>query len=156
MSSYLFGSVTGSALTNEPALVAMLTVFVVTLLLGGGVWLLARNYHSANPLAEKQLKRLGGWLFWAGLIALGVAGSFYENVLLNKRFFMYLALLAIYAIVLYTVYFKFARYAELYREQQAERDRRRKYIPAPHTLGKGRSTAAERPPGGRRRRRTGR
>lgn len=142
--NYLFGQVSGDALTVEPAMRAMLIVFVTTTLLGLVIYLAARRLEPAKRLQIEHLRRLGGWMLSVGLTALAVSWFFYEGALFTRRFFLYLMLFAVYAVVLYALYYKYTRYAELDRMERAEQERRRTYVPAPHTLTTRRTTARTR------------
>ena len=152
MLSYLFGRVSGTALTTEPALFAMLVVFGVGLLVGVALWLLSRRFRGSNPLAARQTRRLGIWLFGVSAFALTVAGFFSQDALFTRRFWLYLMLLLLYAVIGYALYFYFTSYPRLERQQQVEREKRRKYIPAPHTLAKGGGAGRSRSSRGKRRR----
>ncbi len=136
MITYLFSPVFGTTLTLEPTLTAILAVFVVTTLVGAGVWLLSRRYRHSDPLAHRQLGRLGQWLCYTGIGALIIAACFYEDALFNRRFWLFLMLVCIYAVVGYALYSYFRRYPALERAQEEQRSRRQKYVPTPHSLGK--------------------
>ena len=153
MFNYFFGPVAGTALTSEPALFALLITFAVSLVISVLVLILVRRYRSSNPLAAKQLNRLGQALLWFSVAALLVCGFFYEGAIFTRRMWPYLMLLPIYGTILYAMYFYFTRYPDLERVQQADREKRRKYIPAPHTLGPARASATPRTSDRRRRRR---
>lgn len=140
--SYLFGQVPGDVLTAEPLLLAMLIFFGVTTLVGVAIWIASRRLGRSDVLAARHLGRLGQALVWAGGIALLVSGVFYEGTVLNRRFWIWLVWLAIYAVVFYALYFRYTRYVELQKARDAEQARRKRYIPAPHTLGMGRPTAS--------------
>ena len=132
--NYLFGQAPGQALTVEPPLLAMLVFFGVTTLLGALLWFVARRHHSLHDLAQAQLARLANWLFWTGAVALLIAGFFYEGALFRQRFWLYLLLLPIYAVIAYALYFRYTRYPELHRRRQEALARRRRYVPAPESL----------------------
>ncbi len=151
---YLFGQVSGDALTVEPAMRAMLIVFATTTLLGIVIYLSARRFDPDKRLQIDHLRRLGGWMLSVGLTALAVSWFFYEGALFTRRFFLYLMVFAVYAVVLYALYYKYTRYAELERIERADQERRRTYIPAPHTLTTRRSTAKSRVSGKGGKRRT--
>ena|GEM_PF-1177867 len=142
--NYLFGQVSGDALTVEPAMRAMLIVFATTALLGLVIYLSARRLEPSKRLQIEHLRKLGGWMLSVGLAALAVSWFFYEGALFTRRFFLYLMVFAVYAVVLYALYYKYTRYAELERIEHADRERRRTYIPAPHTLTTRRTTAKTR------------
>lgn len=134
MLSYLTEQAPGDALTLEPALFALLVVFAVATLLGALIWLLAGRRRKYNPLAATYLGRLGTTLFWVGLSALIVAAFFSQEALFVRRFWLYLMLLSLYAVMAYALYFYFTSWPELAERQRAEREKRRRYIPAAHTL----------------------
>ncbi len=150
--SYLFGPVAGGALTAEPALLAMLIFFAISTLTGAIIWYASGRYRRSNPLASRQLNRLGQWLFWVGLAALTISGMFHENALFNRRFWLYLMLLAVYVVVFYALYFRHTQYPHLQRAQEAEQARRKKYVPSPQTLGMNQQQTSGEPTNRRRRR----
>lgn len=141
---YLTDDVTGESLTDEPALLAMLIVFFITTAVGLAIWFLSRRYEARNPLAASKLNLLGNALGWTGVTALIIAGCFSQNALFTRRFWLYLALLAIYAVLFYYAYYYLTQYTELERIQRQEREARRKYTPAPHTLAGGKEPTTTR------------
>lgn len=158
MINYWFRPVEPEVLTEEPALLAILITFVVTVLAGMVYLLISRRLRAGNPLASKWTGILGQTLFWVGVWNLFMAFCFWNGVLFNWRAWLVLGLLAIYAVLGYATYYYLTRYQELVREQQAERERRRRFVPAPAALGPTRPGPATGPAtrvvGGKRRRRT--
>ena len=147
MFTYLFGPVAGTAITSEPALFAILVVFGVGLLISLLSLLVSRRLKESNPLASKQIGRLGQALLWVSVSALVVCGFFYEGAIFTRRFWPYVMLLALYGVILYTMYFYFTRYPALEAAQDAERQRRKRYIPVPQTLATPRAATTGRPSG---------
>lgn len=120
----------------EPALRAMFITFIAATLLGAALWLWARRGRITDALARAHLGKLGAWLFWMGFAALIVSFFFYEDALLNRRIWLYLMLLAIYATGYYALYFYLTAYPQLVAAERARHERRRPTGPAPRvTVG---------------------
>ncbi len=136
---YLFGPADGGVLVREPALLGILTLSVATLLAGIVVWFVARRFSHRNPLAHRELSRLGSWLSWSAFASLVLCFFFFENAF-NRRFLLYAMLIWLWILIGYAIYHLLTGYPALQRAQEAERERRRKYVPAPSSLAS-RSTA---------------
>ncbi len=150
---YLFGPAAGQAITLEPPLLAMLVFFAITTLIGAVLWYVSGRWKRSNALAGSEARRLGQALFWAGVVALLVAGLFHEGALLRQRFWLYLMLLVIYSVVAYALYYRFVHYPQMEQQRQAEQARRRRYVPPPQSLNMPSPTAAQRRTSSKRRRR---
>jgi phosphatidylglycerophosphate synthase len=138
---YLFDPVAGQAIIAEPPLLALLAFFTISTLVGAGLWLTARRLRHRDELAHKYLGRLGTWLFWVSVLGgLFFCWLFYEGVVLRQRFWLYLMLLAVYAVLAYAVYYRYTGYNNQLAAREVERSRRRASTPAPHTLSAGRPT----------------
>ena len=134
MVDYLFGILSGQELTTEPALFGVLVVYIFSTLLGAGIWYWSKRYIESNPLASKYLRVMGGTFFWLGIASLLVAGCFYQGVIFNRRAWLYFMLLLIYATIVYSLYFYFTKYQEMYRMQVEAERRRKRYVPTSTSL----------------------
>ena len=150
----LFGPVPGTAIWEEDILRGMLLAFAGYALAGLLFRLVGRRYRSSNPLAYTYMSRLGSALLWAAIPALLICGMFYEDALFNRRWVPWLLTLILWGIMIYAGYFLLRRYPELDRLQRDQREKRRRYVPAPSSLAATPTPAAPvpRPPANRRRR----